>query len=341
MSLFLRKLDATGEMVWNDIVSSSRSGTVFHTLPWLKVVERHTDAEFHPLILFKGTTPVAIYPVFISQYGTIRTALSPPSRSYMLYLGPVIAEYESLKQDKKETIFMQVQEAVDTYLFGDQGCKFARIRTSPGLYDSRPLRWSGYTVEPFYTYRLDLTRGISTVWEQFDRKLRGDINKAVREGVTVREGGRDDMIFIHDLLFKRYIEQGMKPRNYKPFLLDLYEKFSQEHLRIFVAEHKGERIGGTINICFQGIMYLWVGIPKTDLPGISVNDLIQWESIKWAEAHGLSFYEEMDAGNDPRLRHFKAKYNPDLLIWYSGTKYKSAVYRLAERTFDLVRKRGD
>ncbi len=57
----------------------------------------------------------------------------------MLYLGPVIAEYESLKQDKKETMFIQIQQETDKYLFETQGCKFARIRTSPGLFDSRPL----------------------------------------------------------------------------------------------------------------------------------------------------------------------------------------------------------
>ncbi len=63
------------------------------------------------------------------------------------------------------------------------------------------------------------------VWEQFDRKLRVEINKAIREGVTVRIGDKDDLVFIHDLLFKRYVEQGFKPVNYIPFLLDLYENF--------------------------------------------------------------------------------------------------------------------
>ncbi len=88
-------------------------------------------------------------------------------------------------------------------------------------------------------------------------------------------------------------------------------------------------------------MYLWVGIPKTDLVGISVNDVIQWEGIKWAEAQGMEYYEEMDAGDDPRLRHFKSKYNPDLLIWYSAVKYTSILYKATEKLFDIVRKRGN
>lgn len=340
MGLTIKLLDSTNEKAWNDVVFSSSSGTLFHTAEWLRIVQKHSRAEYLPIMFYKGTQLVAIYPLFVLRQGPIRVALSPPSRSYMLYLGPVIAEYESMKQDKKESTFIQVQQEADRYIFEKQGCKFARIRTSPGLYDSRPLRWSGYTVEPFYTYRIDLTKGINPVWEQFDRKLRGEIRKAEREGVTVRTGDRDDLQFIHDLLYKRYTEQGMKPADHIPFLRDLYEKFFPDNMKIFVAEYNGERIGGTVNLCYKNIMYLWVGIPKTDLAGISANDLVQWEAIKAAEAQGLEYYEEMDAGDDSRLRHFKAKYNPDLLIWYSATKYSSYRYKIAEKIFDIVKKRG-
>jgi hypothetical protein len=340
MGLTIKILDTNSEKAWNEVVFSSPWGTLFHTVEWLKVVQKHSSAEYFPLLFYKGSQLVAIYPLFVLKQGPIKVALSPPSRSYMLYLGPIFADYESMKQDKKESIYVQVQQEIDRYIFEKQECKFARIRSSPGLYDSRPLRWSGYTVEPFYTYRIDLTRGIDHVWEQFDRKLRVDITKAEREGVTVRTGDKNDLVFIHDLLYKRYREQGLEPVDYKIFLSDIYEKFYPDNLKVFVAEHNGQKIGGTINLHYKNIMYLWVGVPKADLVGISVNDLVQWEAIKWAQAAGLDYYEEMDAGDDPRLRHFKSKYNPDLVIWYSAKKYSSNAYKLGEKLFDIIRKRG-
>jgi len=340
MALTIKTLDHTNEKAWDDAVFASSFGTIFHTVKWLRLVQKQLNEEFLPLMFYKGTQLVAIYPIFIKKQGPIKVALSPPSRSYMLYLGPVIADYEALKQDKKESIYIQIQQEMDNYIFKTKGCKYARIRSSPGLYDSRPLIWSGYTVEPYYTYRIDLTKGIDHVWEQFDRKLRVDINKAVREGVTVRTGDEDDLVFIHDMLFKRYIEQGFKPVNYKKFLREIYKQYYPDNLKIFVAEYKGQIIGGTLNLCFKNITYLWVGIPKTDLVGISANDLIQWEAIKWAHSQGFMMYEEMDAGDDPRLRHFKAKYNPDLVIWYSATKYSSSVYKAGEKLFNIIRKRG-
>lgn len=335
MALTITTLDTTKEKAWDDLVISSSFGTLFHTVEWLRIAQKHLKAEYHPLMFYKGTQLVGVYPLFIQKQGPIKVALSPPSRAYMLYLGPVIADYESMKQDKKESTYIQIQQEMDTYIFHTLGCRYARIRSSPGLYDSRPLRWSGYTVDPLYTYRIDLTKGIDHVWEQFDRKLRVEINKANREGVTVREGDLDDLEFLHDTLYTRYIQQGISPVNYKKYLQDLYQKFYPGNLKIFIAEYNGKRIGGTINLVFKKGMYLWVGIPKTDLIGISPNDLVQWEAIRWAQSNGLDYYEEMDAGDDPRLRHFKSKYNPDLVIWFAATKYSSFLYKAGERVFRL------
>ena len=339
MGLTITTLDSTKENAWNELVKSSSFGTIFHTVEWLKVVENHSDAEYLPLMFYKGTQLIAIYPVFIQKHGPVKIALSPPSRAYILYLGPVIAGYESMKQDKKESTYIQIQQEMDNYLFSTLGCKFSRIRLSPGLYDSRPFRWAGYTVEPVYTYRIDLTQGINLVWEKFDRKLRVEINKAIREGITIRQGDLSDIEFLHDSLYERFIQQGISPVNYKKYLQDLYQKFYPDNLKVFIAELNGKRVGGTINLIFKDGMFLWVGIPKTDLVGLSPNDLVQWEAIKWAHANGLAFYEEMDAGDDPRLRYFKSKYNPDLLIWYVATKYSSKIYKIGSDAFKLFNRK--
>ena len=338
MAFTIKTLDNTNEKAWDEVVSSSSVGTLFHTVEWLRLVQKQSNAEFLPLMFYKGTQLVAIYPIFVVKQGPIKVALSPPSRSYMLYLGPVIADYESLKQDKKESTFIQIQQELDNYLINTKGCKFIRIRSSPGLFDSRPFRWSGYTIDSYYTYRIDLTKGIDYVWEQFDKSVRRKIKQSQEKGVTVRTGDKEDLEFIHDSLYKRYLEQGLKPTDYKKYLLTIYQKFYPDNLKIFVAEYKGQRISGCFYLSFKNIMYFWVGLPKTDLAGISPNDLIQWEAIKWGQKKGIEFFELMDAGDDPRLRHFKSKYNPDLVIWYAATKYSSSVYKIGERLFQLFRK---
>jgi len=338
MALTLKILDTTNEKSWDSLVAGSSHGTLFHTLPWLRIAAAQSRSEFIPCMFYRGTQLAGIYPVFIKNHGLVKMAFSPPSFTYMLYLGPVIADYDSLKQDKKESTFIEIQKELDSFIFNTLNCKYARIRSAPGILDSRPLRWSGYTIDPYYTYRVKLDGGIDHVWEQFDRKLRVEINKTVREGVTVREGNETDLEFIHDTLYDRYRQQRIRPTDYLEYLKSLFRVFYPENIKIFVAEYRGRKIGGTINLCYKDIMYLWVGIPKSDLPGISPNALIQWEAMKWAYAHGYKVYEEMDAGDDPRLRYFKSKFNPDLAIWYSAAKYSSFVYRAGEHVFKLLKK---
>lgn len=316
---------------WDEIIARSSYGTIFHTWSWLKLAEEQTKSRFVPLMLYKGTELVGLYPFFIAKKGPINLAFSPPPKAYLLYLGPVIVDYQNLRQDKKESIFIDIQNAANHYLFNTAGCRYSRIRTSPGLFDSRPLKWTGYEVDPLYTYRVDLRQGMDEVWKNFDRKLRNEINKAIKSGVTVRQGDWEDLVFIYNRLSERYLDQGVVSSDYIPYLQKLYDRFYPDNLKIFVAEYKGEKVGGTINLVDKNIMYLWVGIPKTTLPGLSPNDLVQWEAMKWSSEHGLTMYEEMDAGDDSRLRYFKSKYNPDLEIWYSATKYSSAIFRLAEK----------
>lgn len=337
MNFIIKIANEVDSEKWNDLIYSSPHGTIFHTWKWLKIVEKQTDSILYPLMAYQGTNIIGIYPIFLKKKGFINLALSPPPKAYLLYLGPVIANYENLKQDKKESIFIKFQNEVDRYLFSQLNCKYVRIRSSPGLFDSRPFRWSGYNVEPLYTYRINLTNGSDHVWENFDRQLRVTINKTIREGVIVENGNKEDLEFIHSLLSRRYIEQGLKPSDYKKFLLELYDEFYPTSIRIYIAKYKGEKVGGTISLCYKDIMYLWVGVPKTDLKGISPNDLIQWESIKWACENGFKYYEEMDAGDDPRLRYFKSKYNPELVIWYSAVKYSSLSYKIITNIREIIK----
>jgi lipid II:glycine glycyltransferase (peptidoglycan interpeptide bridge formation enzyme) len=110
-------------------------------------------------------------------------------------------------------------------------------------------------------------------------------------------------------------------------------------MKIFIARYQGEKVGGMISLCYKDIMYLWVGVPKCDIKGVSPNDLVQWEAMKWACDNGFRYYEEMEAGDDPRLIHFKSKYNPELVIWYSSIKYSSILYKILNILRNRMKKR--
>ncbi len=329
---------ANSPKIWDELVERADYSTVFHRWGWLKTTEQNTKSELYPLVIYKNSTPIAVYPIFIEKKFGLKLALSPPPRCLQLYLGPSIVSYSGMKQSKKESSLIEVQSAADKFL-DNLGVGYTRIRTSPFLLDSRPFSWAGYAVSPQYTYVLNLKRSLNQLWESLDRSLRRSIEKAKSSGVEVRDGGLDDLEFIRLSMRDRFQSMGIRvPEDYYRIYLErLYDLFHPENLRIFVVEFKGERVGGLILLCYKDRASYWFGMGKTSTKGIYPNDLLQWEAIRWAWENGFKYYEEMDAGDDPRLRHFKAKFNPDLVPWYSAVKYSSFAVRIIERVFSRAR----
>ena len=330
MSIELEIVEKEEQENWDAIVEAAPQGTIFHTWKWLKIVEKHTKSKLYPIMGMKGTTPIGIYPIFYLKNFLFKSVFSPPPWVSVPYLGPVIADYDKLKQDKKESIFIEFQRKVDDFIKSELKSNYTLISTSPGLLDARPFKWTGYHVEPIYNYIIDLSKGEDYAWEQIKKKLRKNINIAQRK-ITIKEGSKVELEGVYDAIAIRYKEQNRVVSFSKGYLFDLYDSFYPQNLKIFVAEYNGEYVSGAIKICYKNMLLSWVGHAKTNLRGIP-NDLLQWETIKWAIEHDLKYYELIGA-NTERLCHYKSKYNPDLLICFSAKKYSSVVSKLAENAY--------
>jgi len=323
---------------WDLIVENSPHGTIFHTWKWLKIVEKHTKTKLYPLIGLKGEEPIGIFPLFYYKKLFIKMVFSPPIKALLLYLGPIVVGHDKLKPSKVESNFIEFQKKVDEFIKLQFRANVIRIRTSPNLLDSRPFKWSGYEVEPLYTYMVDLDKGAEYVWkQQFDKQLRKNINKTISEGVSVDEGSKKDLDFLCSSLTRRFNEQSFKTSGFhEDYLSEIYDSFHATNLKIFVAEYNGENIGGVTLLYYKNKASLWVGTPKISLKGIYPNDLVVWESIKWACDNGFTKYEIMDSGSNPRLQQFKSKFNLNLSIWFSATKYSPSVLEALEKNLIFI-----
>ncbi|WP_290901983.1 GNAT family N-acetyltransferase [Ferroglobus sp.] len=324
---------------WNGLVDRADYTTIFHEWDWLKAVEKHSNTKLYPLVVKKNSTSVAIFPVFVGKKLGLRFALSPPSKAIMVYLGPALISHREMKQSKKETALIESIKAVDNFLKKLE-VDYVRIRTPPFLIDSRPFSWSGYSVFPQYTYVLNLEKELSKIWEDLDRSLRRSIEKSRQKGVDVREGGFEDLEFVRLNMKKRFQEMGAKvPEDYyESYFKELFEKYYPEKMRIFVAEYLQELAGGIILLVHKDRVSYWFGMSKTTLKGVYPNDVLQWEAIKWSWESGFRYYEEIDAGDDPRLRHYKAKFNPELVPWFSTSKNLSMLGKVGNTVYFSLKK---
>ena len=309
----------------------SDNSTIFHRWQWLKAVERHTGCRLQPLVVKKGTEPVAIFPLFLTKRYGLKLALSPPPMAILVYLGPAMISYDTLKRGKKESLLIETVESVDEYL-ETEDVDYLRIRTPPFLDDPRPFSWRGYQVNPQFTYVLDLKKGYEGIWANLSKSLRRSIEKTRKKGLEVREGDYSDVEYIRTSMKKRFQDMGVKVPDdyYKGYMRDLYNEFYPENFKIFIVDANGERTGGFISLCHRNRISYWFGLGKTSMSGVYPNDLLQWETISWAIKNGFRYYEQIDAGDDPRLRHYKSKFNPDLIPWYSAVKSMSVLGKLGD-----------
>ena len=327
----IRVLSDKDASLWNAIVDGSPQGTIFHKWEWLKIAEKHSGSRLYPLIGLEGDEPVGIFPLFHLRKWLLSMVFSPPFGCAVPTLGPIIMDYDKIKQHKLEHTYREFQKQVDDFMHKELHPNYVSIITSPGLLDARPFMWSDYQVTPSYTYKIDLTSGEEGVWAGFQKKLRSDIKRTEKKGLYVKEGTVTDVQYLYDSLQKRYEAQDRGLSVSREYIQDLFNEFGSENLRIFTAVNDGQTVGAILLLNYKGTSSVWLGVSKSDLAGLPTNDMIQWEAIKWSMQNGFRTFELMGA-NTPRLCEFKSKYSPHLEVYFN-VKKAGILGNLAEKTY--------
>ncbi len=331
MEIESRIADDSDAELWDRIVESSPHGTVFHTWKCLKILEKYSKTKLYPVIVQRGIEPVGCIPLFYQKKLWMKLLFSPPPHVAIPRLGPVLAGYDGLKQHKRESITIEFQKSVDEFIFSSINPDYL-VLSSASLQDSRCYKWGGYDVEPTYNYIFCLNDELDKIWSNIRKNTKQDIKRAQRRGISVREGSREDMLHIYELLVERYAEQGRKVHVSKDYLLEMYDTLYPSNLRVFVAEHEGNVISGSIDVYFKHAAAAWIGNVKAVE---HANDLLDWECIKWAYDNGFKHYRITGTAGDRRLYSSNSKFNPDLVVTFSAERYSSSISKLIT---DIVRK---
>ena len=332
---------------WDKLVEASPHSTIFHTWKWLKIMEKYSwmktvmkkrvKCKLYPVIGLKGETPIGVFPLFLYNSSLFRMVASPPSKVEVHYLGPVLVDYDKLKQDKKELIHVEFQKKVEEFIVSELKADYISIKTPPDMIDCRPFVWSGYEVKPRYNYIFSLNNGKDYLWKGFKKELRKKITIAEKMGISIEEGSKKELGRIYADYSAKFESQGLRINFSKEYLFDVYDAFHPHNLKVFVARYQGEFASGMIATCFRNIFSDWRGSVFPYLKTIPSNDLLHWETMKWAINNGFKYYE-ITWANTPRLNPFKSKYNPDLSIYFSATKHTSFLSKLIDVGYTRILK---
>jgi hypothetical protein len=318
---------------WDLLADSSPYGTIFHTLDWLRIAEKHTNSKLYPLIGLKGGKVIGVFPIFYKKKGVFKVVFSPPPKAGIPYMGPVLLGYDKLKQEKKESLLLDFVTGVDKFIQGNFKPNYTYFKQPPGLIDCRPFKWLGYQAKPVYNYLLDISVGLPVLEANFSIQARRNVKKAEKDGMSFELGSKEELEILYSMLYDRYAKQERKIPISKDYLLDVFNRFFPENFKVFVVRNQDEIVSGGVKLCYKDRVIDWIGQPKTTIR--TANDFLHWSVMKWGIEHKLNSYEILGA-NTQSICQFKSKFNPSLEIYFE-IKKATIIGAVAEKLYTKMR----
>lgn len=285
---------------------------------------------------FKTDELFCLFPVFYKQQYSVKMLFSPPPRASIPYLGYALKDtFYDFNQEKQEEYLKIIYDDFSKTL-EQLNPDYIFISFMPDIIDTRQLIWGGYDVNVNYTYILDLSSDIDTIWKGINIKKRSKIRKAEELNIKIVETDKSDLVF--GMISKRYIEQGLTiPLYSKDYLNELRALFP-DNICIHLVKN-GEDIVGSEVVLWHNDTYMdWLGSVRPE-GKIPVNELLTWENIKKCKQEGILKIDFVGA-NKEGIATYKSKFGPKLTAFYTVRKqnirgkFAESVYlRLLKRRF--------
>lgn len=314
---------------WEAFNASSPEGSLFHSLRWKRIVEKHSDNKSHYCILYKNDDVFGLFP-FTEQSSRHWRGLIP--LSYPARLPSILKDYSDP---------LAMQSAID---------QIRRWKGDPGRF-SHLLLTSLHkeTLDAIPTYpalpyevggdmKVDLSATPpGQIWDALSRSHRNRIRRFDKDGFQTEEiQSEDDLRRFYHYYEKniRYIEGDLRPFSY---FIDLWNAMGAD-IRITLLA-KGPVVAGSSVMLLDKVRGeatgAYMGLNRELSNTYTPSYYIYWEALTWAWENN---YRRVNYGtqqqvdtNDPRYRvkastggQFEPKYTkviPLTLKYTMGLKW--------------------
>jgi CelD/BcsL family acetyltransferase involved in cellulose biosynthesis len=327
-----RRATAGDRSHWDDHVASCGDSSLAHTEGWLAAIQCAYGGELELLVAHQGEKVVGLLPLFIQKKMMLRLMLSPPPKTLIEYLGPLVLHSPTAHSREKERLTNEVLQSFLDYAAAEYRSDIFNMRATLPFGGSRIFSWNGYDVTPRFTYVVDLRQTPDDLIAGFRKDARQSIRKAERTAVQFRASGElADALAIYQAACARYREQGMGAPYSEAYLRELWSRLAPDRLCALLLERDGTiQMGGivsTYNCTLSGLS----GATRASLDGVSLNDYFHLCIMRWAAEQGLMLYDMVGA-NTRSIAEYKAKFGGELKEYYKVER-TNLLGRLAIRAY--------
>jgi FemAB-related protein (PEP-CTERM system-associated) len=273
---------------WDDFVESHREATGYHLWGWRRVFERGLGHRVHYLAASTEDRITGVLPLVEVRSSLFGRALS--SLPYVNY-GGVLA-------DDASSASVLVEHAGE--LSQQLGLSYVLFRHRQRLLPDLPARSHKVTM------LLPLAANREAMWDRLDRKVRNQVRKAEKSGVSV-ESGRFELLGDFYSVFARNMRDLGTPVYGRQLFAEILSAFP-EAARLHVARLNGTAIAGALSYGSGE----WVEVPSAsslrEYRALCPNHLLYWSIITSAIEAGRQTFDFGRSTPNDGTYHFKEQW---------------------------------
>jgi hypothetical protein len=160
----------------------------------------------------------------------------------------------------------------------------------------------GYTVDapfvaPSATLRIDLTSPLDSILAGMGSSKRRDIRQALRRGVTIKAGEREDIGVFHALHARTAHEQGFAPLSVSYLQAQWDALRPHSAIQLFIAVYNDRPLAGLWATAFGSTVTYRINGWNREEPQLRPTLACHWHAIQWAKQSGYRYYDLGGLGN--------------------------------------------
>lgn len=274
--MMVYEIDPLSDSRWSDFVQGHPLATIFHSVAWLKALQRTYGYEPAVVTTSPPGDALADGLVFcrVSSWLTGRRYVSLPFSDHCDVLASATGDTNCLLG------------AWAGDLQKRHG-KYAEIRTVYSL----PGRVDFHKTQEFYLHKLDLRPPLEELFGNLHKSsIQRKIRRAEREGLTLEEGRSEaisDEFYRLFLMTRRRHHLPPPPRSWLSNLVDLLGP----QLKIRVATKEGYAIASILTLRFKNTLFYKYGGSDPSFHALGGLQALFWKAIQEAKHEGLQCFD--------------------------------------------------
>jgi FemAB-related protein (PEP-CTERM system-associated) len=289
-----RTVDAAA---WDSYVATHPDTTGYHQWRWRRVFEQGLGHACHYLVAGSGTRVLGVLPLVEVTSWLFGRALS--SLPYVNY-GGVLADSQSVANSLVERAGEFAQ---------DRGLDYVLLRDRRRNHPQLPARTHKVSMV------LPLQNDAARMWDVLDRKVRNQIRKAEKSGLSVETGGEELLDDFYAVFARNMRDLGTPV--YSRRLFAEIVACDPRHTRLHVVRLGSQPIAGALSYAYGRSLEVPSASSLKEHRALCPNHLMYWTMIRHAIDDGRTVFDFGRSTPGDGTYHFKEQWGavPEPLFW--------------------------